>query len=75
MHQTINNSLRANNAYWFSTRLFGAYMNFGSSLIISIGIFVGIEYSYSPGLYSVSILFLMQLAEQIQWNARQIINT
>jgi hypothetical protein len=62
MHKTINDSLRANNSYWFSTRLFGAYMNFGSLLIISIGIFAGIKNSNDPGLYSVSLIFLMQLA-------------
>ncbi len=62
MHKTINNSLRANNAYWFSTRLFGAYMSIGSLLIVSIGIFAGVENSDNPGLYSVSIIFLIQLA-------------
>jgi hypothetical protein len=62
MHRTINDSLRANNAYWFSTRLFGTYMSIGSLFIISIGIFVAIKNSDNPGLYGVSIVFLMQLA-------------
>lgn len=74
MNSIINESMRANNSFWFSSRVFGAYISYVSLIIISAGIFAGVKYSSNPGLYGVSIVFLLQLTEYVQWIAREIVN-
>jgi hypothetical protein len=74
MNSIINESTRANNSYWFSSRVFGAYISYVSLIIISAGIFAGVKYSKNPVLYGVSIVFLLQLTEYVQWIAREIVN-
>jgi hypothetical protein len=74
MYSIINNSIKANNSFWFLTRIFGAAISIVSILMISVGLFIGIKYTDNPGLFGVSIVFLIQLTEDIQWIARQLIN-
>lgn len=42
MQKAINESMRANNSFWFSSRTFGIYISYSSLIAAAIGIFVGI---------------------------------
>jgi ATP-binding cassette subfamily C (CFTR/MRP) protein 4 len=73
MQRAINDSMRANNSFWFASRVFGVYITYVSVLIASIGIFVGIKTATDPGIYGVAIVFILQLVDFIQWLLRQMI--
>jgi ATP-binding cassette subfamily C (CFTR/MRP) protein 4 len=74
MSRLVNRSVRANYSFWFSSRVFGFLINYVAVLIISISFFVGIESIPSPGLYGVTVIFLLQMSDYLQWFLRQIIN-
>lgn len=74
MSITINKSVRANYSFWFSSRVFGFLTNYVSVVVVSISFFVGIEIIPSPGLYGVTVIFLLQMSDYLQWFLRQIIN-
>ena len=74
MIKAVNDSMRANNSYWFASRVFGAYISYASLIVAGIGIFVGIKTTDSPGIYGVSVVFILQLVDFMQWLFRQLIN-
>ncbi len=44
MKQLLNNSSKANNGFWFTSRTFGSCLSYVSCLFSIIGIFIGIKY-------------------------------
>lgn len=74
MEKAVNDSMRANNSFWFSSRIFGAYISYVSMIISAAGIYIGISTASNPGIYGVAIVFILQLVDFIQWLLRQIIN-
>ena len=49
-------------------------MQYVLTLVLAIGVFVGINNVSNPGLYGIVIVFLLQFSEVTQWILRQIIN-
>lgn len=74
MSECVNRSVRANHSFWFASRIFGSWTSYVSVLICGVGFFVGIVYIDNGGLYGISIVFLLQVSDYIQWFLRQIIN-
>lgn len=74
MSNCINRSIRANHSFWFASRIFGSWTSYISVLICGIGFFVGVRYIENGGLYGISIVFLLQVSDYMQWFLRQIIN-
>jgi hypothetical protein len=70
MSKIINNSTRANNSFWFTSRIFGVYIQYVLTLILAIGIFIGIKNDSNPGLYGIVVVFLLQFADYTQWILR-----
>lgn len=79
-----NDSLRANLSFWVCSRIFGAYLSFMVLSIFVIGLMIGIsniENASSEatratlaGLYGVSIVFLVQISDYLQWSLRQTVS-
>jgi hypothetical protein len=59
MRKLLNDSSKANNGYFFTSRIFGCYISYISCLFSIIGIVVGIKYIFTPGLYGIMIVFLL----------------
>lgn len=74
MSSVVNNSNRANHSFWFASRVFGSWTSYVSVLICGVGFFVGISQIENGGLYGISIVFLLQVSDYMQWLLRQIIN-
>lgn len=74
MSECINKSVRANHSFWFASRVFGSWTSYVSVLICGVGFFIGVKYIESGGLYGISIVFLLQVSDYLQWFLRQIIN-
>jgi ATP-binding cassette subfamily C (CFTR/MRP) protein 4 len=74
MQRAINDSMRANNSYWFASRVFGIYISYVSIAMAAIGVFIGIKTAKDPGIYGVAIVFILQLIDFIQWLLRQLVN-
>mgnify|MGYP003352620784 CR=1 FL=1 len=74
MKKLLNNASIANNGFWFTSRTFGSYLSYVSSLFPTIGIFIGIKYIQTPGMYGIMIVFLLQFSDMLQWCVRQVIN-
>lgn len=74
--QRINNSLRANICFWNLSRAFGSNINYVSVIIMWIGWIIGIIFvkPETAGLYGVSVVFLIQVSDYLQWFLRQIIS-
>lgn len=72
----INHSFRGNICFWNLSRAFGANINYFSILIMWIGWIIGIAVvtPETAGLYGVSVVFLIQISDYLQWFLRQIIN-
>jgi hypothetical protein len=74
MQRFINDSMRANNSFWFASRVFGVYISYVSIALSSIGLFIGIKTASDPRIYGVAVVFIIQLVDFIQWLLRQIVN-
>jgi hypothetical protein len=71
----LNNLTRSNLCYFICSRGFGTCVSYFSIFILTAGYLVGV-YNSTPetaGLYGVSIVFLIQINEYLQWFLRQII--
>ena len=66
---------RANICYWNCSRGFGAYVSYISIIILVIGYLIGVYNStaQTAGLYGLSVVFLSQVNDMIQWVLRQTI--
>jgi hypothetical protein len=73
MKELLNNSSKAKNGFCFTSRLFCCYLSYASFLFSIVGIFVGIKYISSPGIYGIMIVFILQFSELLQWCLRQVI--
>jgi ABC-type multidrug transport system fused ATPase/permease subunit len=72
----INSSTKASIAFDIVSRGFGFYVFFlGGTLLMAIGMEVGIQQtsSINSGLYAVTVIFLVQFSELLQWFLRQTI--
>jgi len=72
----INNSTKASIAYDVVSRGFGFYIFFlGGIVLMAIGMEVGIQQSspINSGLYGVTVIFLTQFSDLLQWSLRQAI--
>ena len=72
----INNSTKASIAYDVVSRGFGFYIFFlGGIVLMAIGMEVGIQQSspINSGLYGVTVIFLIQFSDILQWSLRQAI--
>ena len=72
----INNSTKASIAFDVVSRGFALYIFFlGGIILMAIGMEVGIQQSSSinSGLYGVTVIFLIQFSELLQWYLRQAI--
>ena len=79
-----NDSLRANLSYWGCSRIFGAYLSYMVLTIFVIGMMIGISNIQNAssettraslaGLYGISIIFLVQISDYLQWSLRQIVS-
>lgn len=72
----INNSTKASIAFDVVSRGFGFYtFLLGGVVLVAIGMEVGIQQSSSTngGLYAVTVIFLVQFSELLQWFLRQTI--
>lgn len=58
------------------SRAFGANLNYVSVIIMIIGWIIGIIVvtPETAGLYGVSVVFLIQISDYLQWFLRQIIS-
>jgi len=80
----INNSFRASIAFWNCSRAFGVSINYFNLTVITIGFIIGIRNiliyegdqsnNSLAGLYGVSVVFLIQISDNMQWFLRQIIS-
>jgi ATP-binding cassette subfamily C (CFTR/MRP) protein 4 len=71
----VNAMTRSNICYWNCSRGFGTYVSYFSILTLIIGYLIGV-YNSTPqtaGLYGVSVVFLVQINDYLQWFLRQII--
>lgn len=73
--KAVNNMTRSNLCYWICSRAFGTYVSFFSIFILIIGYMLGVLNSTpeTAGLYGVSVVFLVQINDYLQWFLRQII--
>ena len=62
--------------FWNLSRSFGAYVNYFSILVMWVGWIIGITVVQpeTAGLYGVSVVFLIQISDYLQWFLRQIIS-
>jgi ATP-binding cassette subfamily C (CFTR/MRP) protein 4 len=74
MSSIINSSIRVNHSFWFASRVFGSLTSYTSVIICGVGFFVGVSQIENGGLYGISIVFLLQVSDYLQWFLRQIIN-
>jgi ATP-binding cassette subfamily C (CFTR/MRP) protein 4 len=74
MSGLVNGSIRANHSFWFATKIFGSWTSYISVIICGAGFFLGVYFIETAGLYGVSIVFLLQVSDYLQWFLRQIIN-
>lgn len=66
---------RSNICYKICGRGFGTYVSYFSIVILIVGYMAGV-YNATPetaGLYGVSVVFLVQINDYLQWFLRQII--
>lgn len=72
----LNEACRGNICFWNLSRAFGANLNYASIIVIIIGWIIGIAVvnPSTAGLYGVSVIFLIQISDYLQWFLRQIIN-
>ena len=71
----VNESLRANLCFWILSRAFGAFVNYLAIIVMTVGWMIGII-EVSPenaGLYAVSVVFLIQISDYLQWFLRQLV--
>jgi len=73
--KAVNNMTRASLCYWNCSRGFGAYVSYFSIIVLIIGYMIGVYNSTieTSGLYGVSVVFLVQINDYLQWFLRQII--
>ena len=68
--------------FWYTTLIFGVYSTYVSLLILIIGFVLGVRNieadesltsnSTLAGLYGVTMVFLLQINDNVQWTLRQI---
>lgn len=74
----VNDSYRATMNFWYTTRVFGVYSSYISMAVLIIGFVLGIRNieagsaSTSAGLYGVTVVFLLQINDNVQWSIRQV---
>lgn len=71
----VNDSLRATLSFWILSRAFGVFINYFAIVIMVAGWLIGII-NITPekaGLYGVSVVFLIQISDYLQWFLRQLI--
>ena len=73
----VNDSYRATMNFWHTTRAFGVYITYISVLILMTGFILGVRNieagsgSTSAGFYGVTVVFLLQINDNVQWSIRQ----
>jgi hypothetical protein len=55
----LNNVYKTSIGFDFTNKIFGIYASYGTIAFISIGIYTGISYIKSPGLYGIMLIFLI----------------
>lgn len=72
----LNESFKANISFWNISRAFGVYINYLTSVFLIIGWIIGIAVvtPETAGLYGVSVLFLLQMSDILQYFLRQLIS-
>ena len=76
--KTVNDSCRATLNFWHTTRVFGVYSSYISMLVLIAGFVLGIRNiemgsaATSAGLYGVTVVFLLQINDNVQWSVRQV---
>ena len=78
----VNDSYRSTMNFWYTTLIFGVYSTSVSLLILIIGFVLGVRNieadesltsnSTLAGLYGVTVVFLLQINDNVQWTLRQI---
>ena len=73
--KAANSLTRASLSYWNCSRGFGAYVSYFSIIVLIIGYMIGVYNATieTAGLYGVSVVFLVQINDYLQWFLRQII--
>ena len=81
----IDRLFRGTMSFWLCSRAFGVYIAYFSLLVTIIGFIIGVanienseddaSKASKAGLYGVSIVFLLQINDYLQWFLRQIIST
>ena len=71
----LNQSLRANLCFWIISRSFMAYVNYFGAIIMTAGWIIGVAVvtPQTAGLYGVSVVFLVQSSDYLQWFFWQLI--
>ena len=75
--KTVNDSYRATVNFWSTTRALGVYISYISMLVMIVGFVLGIRNieagsaTTSAGLYGVTVVFLLQINDNVQWSIRQ----
>ncbi|KAL4428720.1 hypothetical protein ABPG74_001874 [Tetrahymena malaccensis] len=71
----LNNSLRSSYTYWYNSRAFGFYVNMVTSLSAIIGIFMLLSIDQNPSTIGQTIIYFLNISDNIQWGLRQMIQT
>ena len=81
-NRIVDESFRSTINFWICSRTFGVYGSYISMIILIIGFILGIRNietdeslissSSLAGLYGVTVVFLLQINDNVQWSLRQI---
>ncbi|KAL4469098.1 hypothetical protein ABPG72_007777 [Tetrahymena utriculariae] len=71
----LNNSLRSSYTYWFNSRAFGYYVNMVATFSAIIGIFMLLSIDQNPSTLGQTIIYFLNISDNIQWGLRQMIQT
>lgn len=71
----VNDSLRANLCFWMLSRAFGVLVDYFVIVIMIAGWVLGIKLvtPETAGLYGITVVFLIQINDYLQWFLRQLI--
>ena len=72
----INSCFRANLTSRILSRAFGTAVNYSTITLMTVGWIIGIVIitPETAGLYGISVVFLIQICDHLQWSLRQLIN-
>ncbi|KAL4455215.1 hypothetical protein ABPG73_000875 [Tetrahymena malaccensis] len=71
----LNNSLRSSYTYWCNSRAFGFYVNMVTTISAIIGIFMLLSIDQNPSTIGQTIIYFINISDNIQWGLRQMIQT